>query len=33
MSDGTRHNALREMQPGARKVSEIAPATELRARH
>ena len=30
--DGARHDALREMQPGAREVPEIAPAPELRAR-
>lgn len=30
--DGARHDTLREMQPGAREVPEIAPAPELRAR-
>ena len=30
--DGARHDSLREMQPGALEVPEIAPAPELRAR-
>jgi hypothetical protein len=30
--DGARYDSLREMQPGAREVPEVAPAPELRAR-
>ena len=30
--DRARHDSLREMQPGALEVPEIAPAPELRAR-
>ena len=30
--DGARHDALREMQPGAREVPEIAPAPERAGR-
>jgi hypothetical protein len=30
--DGARHDSLREMQPGALEVPEIAPAPGLRAR-
>jgi hypothetical protein len=31
--DCARYDTLREMQPGALEVSEIAPASELRARY